>query len=89
MGANKHIRKVIAGQLKTIERHSKKIEEEIKKASPDFGYIRKWEQEIDTARARVRSDWKVDHGESQSAQRPGRSHAETPHGRVPGNAPRG
>jgi hypothetical protein len=34
MGKNKHIRKVIAGQLRTIARHQRKIEEEIANPPP-------------------------------------------------------
>jgi predicted nucleic acid-binding Zn-ribbon protein len=54
MGKNKDVRKRIAGQLRTISRHQKKIQDELGKPAPDSGYIRKWEREIDIARKRVR-----------------------------------
>jgi hypothetical protein len=54
MGKNKHIRMVIAGQLRTIARHQRKIEEEIAKSSPNAGRVQKWESEIDIARKKVR-----------------------------------
>jgi hypothetical protein len=54
MGRNKDIRKRIAGLLRTISRHQRKIEEELRKPLPDAGYIRKWEKEIDIARTRMR-----------------------------------
>jgi ubiquinone biosynthesis protein UbiJ len=54
MGRNKHIRTLIAGQLRTITRHQRKIAEEIAKPSPNVGYIRSWEREIDNAREKVR-----------------------------------
>jgi len=53
MGKNRHLRKVIMGQLRTIQRHQEKIEAELRKSSPDAGYLRKWQKEIDTARARM------------------------------------
>jgi hypothetical protein len=54
MGKNKHIRTLIAGQLRTITRHQRKIEEEVAKPSPNVGHIRGWEREIDNARRKVR-----------------------------------
>jgi hypothetical protein len=54
MGKGKHNRKVIAGLLKTIGRHQGKIEQELHKAVPDPGLIRKWEKDIDIARRRMR-----------------------------------
>lgn len=54
MGRNKQLRKRIAGQLKTIAEHQRKIEEELRKPAPDSDYIRKWEREIDIARKTVR-----------------------------------
>ena len=54
MGKNKRIRTLIAGQLRTITRHQRKIEEEITKPSPNVGSIRSWEREIDNARKKVR-----------------------------------
>lgn len=54
MGRNKHIRKLIAGQLGTIERHQRKIEAELSKDSPNLRQIRKWEKDIDIARETMR-----------------------------------
>jgi len=54
MGRNKQIRKQIAGQMRTIIKHQEKIQAELRKPVPDLGYIRKWESEIDIARAKVR-----------------------------------
>ncbi len=54
MGKNKDVRKRIAGQLRTISRHQKKVQNELDKLTPNLGYIRKWEKEIDIARKRVR-----------------------------------
>jgi len=54
MGKNKHTRTLIAGQLRTIMRHQRKIEEEIAKPSPNLDHIRGWEREIDNARRMVR-----------------------------------
>lgn len=54
MGKNKQLRKRIAGQLRVIAAHQEKIEAELRKPTPDLGYIRKWEREIDIARKNVR-----------------------------------
>lgn len=54
MGKNKQLRKRIAGQLRVIRAHQEKIDAELRKPSPDLGYIRKWEREIDIARKNVR-----------------------------------
>jgi hypothetical protein len=54
MGKNKHTRALIAGQLRTLMRHQRKIEQEVAKPSPDLGQIRSWEREIDNAREMVR-----------------------------------
>jgi len=54
MGRNKHLRKVIAGQLRTIARHERKIETELEKESPNLARIRKWEKDIDIARRTMR-----------------------------------
>lgn len=54
MGRNKQLRKRIAGQLRVIALHQEKIEAELRKRTPDSGYIRKWEREIDIARKTVR-----------------------------------
>jgi len=54
MGKNKQLRKRIAGQLRVIATHEKKIESELRKLAPDMGYIRKWKREIDTARNNMR-----------------------------------
>lgn len=48
------MRKRIAGLIRTVLVHEKKIEAELRKPTPDLGYIRKWEREIDTARNDVR-----------------------------------
>jgi hypothetical protein len=53
-GKNKYVRKLIAGQLRTVSRHQKKIEEELVKLSPNVEYLRKWEREIDAARTKMR-----------------------------------
>jgi len=45
MGRNKHIQTLIAGQMRTITRHPRKIEEEITKPFPNAGHIRGWERE--------------------------------------------
>ncbi len=54
MGRSKQLRKRMAGQLRVISAHEKKIETEVRKPSPDMGYIRKWRREIDIARSTVR-----------------------------------
>jgi hypothetical protein len=54
MGKSKQLRKRIAGQLRVIAMHQHKIEAELRKPTPDSGYIRKWEREIDIARGAVR-----------------------------------
>jgi hypothetical protein len=54
MGRNKHLRKLIAGQLNTIARHEMKIKAEMEKESPNLPRIRKWEKDIDTARRTMR-----------------------------------
>jgi hypothetical protein len=54
MGKNKQLRKRIAGQLRVVATHEKKIESELRKPAPYPGYIRKWEREIDIARKTVR-----------------------------------
>ena len=54
MGKNKHTLKLIAGQLRTLGKHQKKIEEELQKAVPNIESIKGWEREIDSARRRVR-----------------------------------
>jgi hypothetical protein len=54
-GRNKQLRSRIAGQERVISRHETKIEEELRKPSPDQGYLKKWQQEIDVARENVRS----------------------------------
>jgi len=54
MGRSKHLRKLISGQLRTIERHQRKIETELQKNSPNPARIRKWEKDIDTARETMR-----------------------------------
>jgi hypothetical protein len=54
MGKNKHTLKLIAGQLWTLGKHQKKIEEELQKAVPNIESIKGWEREIDSARRRVR-----------------------------------
>lgn len=54
MGENKHIRRLIDGQQRTVNRHLAKIELELKNPTPDRGRIRGWEREIDIARKKVR-----------------------------------
>jgi hypothetical protein len=54
LGKNKQLRKKIAGLLRTILAHQRKIEQELQKPAPDIGFIRKWEKEIDTARKAMR-----------------------------------
>jgi predicted nucleic acid-binding Zn-ribbon protein len=54
MGKNKQLRKRMAGQLRVISTHEKKIESELRMPVPDMGYIRKWKREIDTARNNMR-----------------------------------
>ena len=54
MGKNKQLRKRIAGQLRAIAAHQEKIEAELSQATPDSGYITKWQREIDIARKNVR-----------------------------------
>jgi uncharacterized coiled-coil protein SlyX len=54
MGRNKQLRKRIAGQLRVIAAHQEKIEAELSQATPDSGYITKWQREIDIARKNVR-----------------------------------
>jgi len=54
MGKNKQLRKRIAGQLRVIAAHQEKIEAELSQATPDSGYITKWQREIDIARKNVR-----------------------------------
>jgi hypothetical protein len=54
MGRNKQLRKRIAGQLRVIATHQEKIEAELRRPTPDSGYIRKWHREIDIARKNVR-----------------------------------
>ena len=54
MGKNKHIRKLIAGQLRTARIHEDKILAEMEKSAPNLDLVRKWEKEIDNARKRVR-----------------------------------
>jgi len=54
MGKNRQLRKRIAGQMRVIVQHEKKIEAELRKPAPDLGYIRKWKREIDTAGNNVR-----------------------------------
>jgi len=48
------LRRRIAGQLRVITAHQEKIEAELRKPTPDSGYIRKWEREIDIARKTMR-----------------------------------
>jgi len=55
MGKNKQTRKRIAGQMTTIAKHQRKIQEELGKPTPDVGYIRKWETEIDVAREKIKT----------------------------------
>jgi uncharacterized coiled-coil protein SlyX len=54
MGKNKQLRKRIASQLRVIAAHQEKIEAELSQATPDSGYITKWQREIDIARKNVR-----------------------------------
>jgi len=54
MGKNKQLRKRIAGQLRVIAIHEKKIEGELRRPTPDSGYLRKWHREIDTTRKNMR-----------------------------------
>jgi len=54
MGKNKHTRRLIAGQLRTLANHQAKIEAELGKAEPNMEWIEGWEKEIDNARQRVR-----------------------------------
>ncbi len=54
MGRNKQLRKRMAGQLRVITAHQEKIETELRQPTPDSGYIRKWEREIDIARKTMR-----------------------------------
>jgi hypothetical protein len=54
MGRNKQLRKRIAGQLRVIARHRAKIESELRRPAPDFGYIAKWRHEIGLAQNNVR-----------------------------------
>jgi len=54
MGRNRHLRKLIAGQLRTIGRHQQKIETELQKDPPNLTRIRKWEKDIDIARKTMR-----------------------------------
>jgi uncharacterized coiled-coil protein SlyX len=54
MGKNKQLRKRIAGQLRVIAAHQEKIEAELSQATPDSGYITKWQREIDIARRNMR-----------------------------------
>jgi hypothetical protein len=54
MGRNKQLRKRIAGQLRVVATHQEKIEAELHLPTPDWGYIMKWQREIDIARKNVR-----------------------------------
>ena len=54
MGRTKQTRKQIKGQMKTIAKHLRKIQEEVPRPTPDVGYIRKLEKEIDVAREKIR-----------------------------------
>jgi hypothetical protein len=54
MGRNKQLRKRIAGQLRVIATHQEKIEAELGQPTPDWGYLTKWQREIDIARKNVR-----------------------------------
>jgi hypothetical protein len=54
MGRNKHLRKLIAGQLATIAKHEHKIKGELGKEFPNLPRIRKWEKDIDIARRTMR-----------------------------------
>jgi uncharacterized coiled-coil protein SlyX len=54
MGRNKQLRKRIAGQLRVMAAHQEKIEAELSQATPDSGYITKWQREIDIARKNMR-----------------------------------
>ena len=48
------MRKRIAGQLRVMAAHQEKIEAELSQATPDSGYITKWQREIDIARKNMR-----------------------------------
>jgi len=52
---NKDLRKRIVGLLTTVARHEHKIAQEIQKPAPNLGWVKKWEKDIDLARARVRT----------------------------------
>jgi len=54
MGKNKQLRARIVGQLRTIGKHQAKIENELRKPTPNMVAIRKWEKDIDIARKRMR-----------------------------------
>lgn len=54
MGKNKHTRKLIVGQMRTVRIHEDKILAEMEKSAPNLEWVRKWEKEIDNARKRVR-----------------------------------
>jgi hypothetical protein len=54
MGKNKQLRKRIRGQQRVIATHEEKIEAELRRPTPDLGYVRKWHREIDTARKNMR-----------------------------------
>jgi predicted nucleic acid-binding Zn-ribbon protein len=43
-----------SADLRVIATHGKKIEAELRRPTPDSGYIRKWHREIDFARKSVR-----------------------------------
>ena len=54
MGKNKHLRILIAGQVRAIAVHQAKILAELEAEQPNLGRIRKGEREIDNAGKRVR-----------------------------------
>jgi len=54
MCKNKNIRKLIAGQLKTIAIHQEKIRQELEKPAPNVESVKKWEKDIDIARKKLR-----------------------------------
>ncbi len=50
MSKNKHIRKLITGQLRNIARHQDKIQKELREPTPNMDSIRNWEREIGISR---------------------------------------
>jgi hypothetical protein len=53
MGKNKDLRKQSAGYLRVIEKHRRKLEEELRKSQPDEGLVRKWRNDIEIFTAQL------------------------------------